>query len=442
MKKKITKLKDFFSNKIWCKDFKDTNFFVRSIIYICRIAIITFKNFYSDHCLLRSSSLVYTTLLSLVPVLAVSFSLLKAFGFQNRLNIFLSTFLTPIGERGQDISNYITTYVDNTNFASLGFFGLAGIIIAVILVMSNIENTFNDIWNIKKSRSLFRKIADYLSVLLIGPLFIIISIGIVASLESNWFVNKFLIDSIFSTIFFLVLRAMPLILLTLTFTFVYLFLPNKRVKFYSGFIAGLITSLLFIQSQLYYSYFAVISVKYNAIYGAIAQIPLFLIWIYICWIIILLGAEISYAIQYYKSYIGKYTSSEISQKEFEIISFSIYFLLIKHFNENKIFKLQDAIDILQLPEKIIKQVVLALAKLNFIILTEQEDTILILRNNPDNITISDFFDTIKKYKENKDEILVEEENITNFNNIIHQNFNKKIVELDFNIFNKIIPHTL
>lgn len=440
MKKNITIINEFFSEKIWCKDFENKNFFIRLFIYLCRIIIITFKNFHGDNCLLRASSLVYTTLLSLVPVLALSFSLLKAFGFQNRLNIFLNTFLSPIGERGSEINEYIITYVENTNFASLGFFGLAGLIISIILVMSNIEKTFNDIWNIKKSRHIFRKFSDYFSVLLIGPLFIIISIGIIASLETNWIVNKFFINGFLSSLFFSFLRSMPLILLTLTFTFIYLFLPNKRVKFLSGLIAGIITSLLFIQSQLYYNYFAVISVKYNAIYGAIAQIPLFLIWIYICWVIILLGAEISYSIQYYKSYIGKYISSEISQKEFEIISFSIYFLLIKYFNENKIFKLQHAIEILRLPEKIIKQVVVTLSKLNFLIISEQEDTVLILKTNPDNITISQFFDTIKKYKDNKDEVLITDKTINDFNKIIYNNFNKKIVEIDITQFQNILPN--
>jgi membrane protein len=439
MKKKISIIKEFFAEKIWCEDFKTKNIFLRALIYLCRIIIITLKNFHSDKCLLRASSLVYTTLLSLVPVLALSFSLLKAFGFQNRLNFFLSTFLSPIGDRGSEITEYIITYVDNTNFASLGFFGLAGIIIAVVLVMSNIEKTFNDVWNIKKSRHLFRKFSDYFSVLLVGPLFIIISIGIIASLESNWLINRYFADTIFSTLFFSLLKSMPFILLTLTFTFIYLFLPNKRVKFYSGLIAGVITSFLFIQSQLYYNYFAIISVKYNAIYGAIAQIPLFLVWIYICWIIILLGAEISYSVQYYKTYIGKYSSSDISQKEFEIIAFSIYFLLIKYFKENKTLKLQDIIEILKIPEKIIKQVILVLSRLNFIIISEQDETILVLRNNPETLTISNFFDTIKTYKENKDETLITENQMKSFNEYILKNFNNKFINLDAKYLNTIIP---
>lgn len=433
-------IKKFLFRDIWSEEIKNKNFLIKILIYILRIIIITVNNFIEDKCILRASALVYTTLLAIVPILALSFSILKGFKVHFKLQTILNNFLAPLGDKAYEISQNIVIYVNKTNFASLGFIGLLFLIVTVISVMSTIEKSFNEIWNVKKSRYLSRKFSDYISIIVIGPTLIILSMGIIATLQAKWFTSQFFLKSVFGVFILFLIKLLPFILLTLTFTFIFVFIPNTKVKFYSGFFAAIITALIFIKIELYYNYFSVISVKYNAIYGMMALIPLFLIWIYICWLIVLFGAEISYAIQNCKTYTGKFGTINLSHREIEFIAFIIYYFFSKNFQNNKSFSLTDVIDKLKLPERIIKQTIFILAKSGFLTVQEENGNYILPLQNPDSVHIKEFIERLKYYKEER-EFIISKKILNEFDILLSsENINKKVLEIDENLIKNFLIH--
>lgn len=267
------------------------------LVYTVRMLQVLVRDLASGDLNLRAMSLVYTTLLSLVPLLALSFSILKGFGVQEQMRPMLLNALSTLGEKGVEITDKLIGFVNNMSVGVLGVMGLILLIYTVIALMNKIERNFNYIWRITKSRSLARRFSDYLSVVLIGPVLVFSAMGLSATAKNTEIVQYLMGIEPFGTLIALFFKILPIILVVIAFTFVYIFIPNTKVRFVPALIGGIAASLMWnIVGQIFAS-FVITSGNYAAIYSAFATLIFFLIWLYMGWLILMLGSSISFYIQ-------------------------------------------------------------------------------------------------------------------------------------------------
>ncbi len=246
---------------------------------------------------LRAMSLVYTTLLSLVPLLAITFSVLKGFGVHNQIEPLLLNVLAPLGEKGVEITTQIIAFVDNMRVGVLGSLGLGLLIYTVIALMQKIERAFNYAWHVTQHRTLAQRFSDYLSVIIIGPLLIVSALGITGTVASTSVVETIAAIQPVSAIVHLAGRLVPYILIIAAFTFLYMFIPNTKVRFTSAVAGGFAAGVLWETVGWAFASYIVTSTKYAAVYAAFSTLILFMIWLYLSWVILLVGASIAFYCQ-------------------------------------------------------------------------------------------------------------------------------------------------
>lgn len=277
------------------------------IINFIRLFIISTREFIRDKCQEKASALTYYSLLSVVPVAAMAFGLAKGFGFDKTLQTQLETKLSGHEEAVKWITDFAMSYLNNTKGGMIAGVGFAMVLWSVMNVLGNIEASFNDIWKIKRPRSFIRKFSDYISIMLVAILFLVSSGSVIVL-----FSVKLSELPILSYLGYFFANLIPYVLVWISFTMVFFIMPNARVKFQSALFGGIIAGTLFQLLQFGYIHFQVGVTRYNAIYGSFAALPLFLVWMQWSWLIVLYGAEISFAHQNAKSLIYETDSTRIS----------------------------------------------------------------------------------------------------------------------------------
>jgi membrane protein len=261
---------------------------------IQRAVIVASARYQDDALSLQAMSLTYTTLLSLIPFLAVMFSVLTAFGVQNAIEPLLSQVLQPLGSNSGQITSRIIAFVENIRVGILGGVGLAMLFYTVVSLVSSIEDALNQIWRVPRSRSWGQRFATYLSVVLVGPVLVFTAFALTASAQSYWLVERLTRFEFVNEIFTLATRVMPFFLLCATFTLVYKLLPYTRVPVSSAVIGGAAAAILWQVVGTAFAAFVANSARYAAIYSSFAVMVVFLIWLYVGWLIFLFGAEVAY----------------------------------------------------------------------------------------------------------------------------------------------------
>lgn len=327
----LKRTRSFLGETVW-QEPSGAGRFRRFLFYSIRVIIITFKGFVDQMILLRASALCFSTLFAVVPVLAVGFSMLKGLGVQSEIEEILLKYLTAEQE---EVARQITTYISNTDFKALGAIGIGFLIVGVIMTLSNIEGTFNTIWGVTRSRTLSRQIADYISVLVLGPLLLVISTTLISSISTNALVR--------GLSRYMILRDLVLVFQTIlsfagvwiALTAMYMLMPNTRVRFIPALIAGIACGTLWEFAFFVYTDFYVGVVNYNKIYGTFAVLPIFLIWLFISWLIILVGAIMSHAIQQIRSYQQEQQEANASIAENEEMALYIAFHIARRFHRGE-----------------------------------------------------------------------------------------------------------
>jgi membrane protein len=279
---------------------------------------------------LRAMSLVYTTLLSLVPLLAFSFSVLKGFGVHNQVEPFLLQFLAPLGERGIEISQRIIGFVENIRVGVLGSVGLALLLYTVISLIYKVEQAFNYIWHVGRDRGLVERFSEYLSVLLIGPLLVFSALGFTASLMSSAWMQRLFEVPVLGELAETSGRLVPYLLVVAAFTFAYTFLPNTRVRLLPALAGGLLAGALWETVGWAFGTFVVTSTKYAAIYSGFAILILFMIWLFVSWLILLLGASIAFYLQHPEHLAVRRPGVALSNRLKERLALAALFLVAQH----------------------------------------------------------------------------------------------------------------
>ena len=254
---------------------------------------------------LRAMSLVYTTLLSIVPLLALSFSVLKAFGVHNQIEPALGRFLEPLGERGDEVTAQIIQFIGNMNVGVLGSLGLALLLYTAISLVQKIEVSFNFIWHVPEPRSFGTRFSSYLSVLLVGPLLVFSALGITAAASSIGIVRDLLAIEPFGRIAVQVGKLVPYALIIGLFTFIYMYIPNTRVGWRAALGGALVGGVAWQTAGWAFANFVASSAQYTAIYSGFAILIFFMIWIYVSWLIVLVGASVSFYIQHGEYVVAK-----------------------------------------------------------------------------------------------------------------------------------------
>lgn len=265
---------------------------------VARVAYALVRDMREGQLTLRAMSLVYTTILSLVPLLAISFSILKGFGVHNQVEPMLLNLLAPLGDKGVEITERIVGFVDNVKVGVLGSLGFVLLFYTVVSLMQKIERAFNYVWRIKSERSMGQRFRDYISVLVVGPTLVFASVGITASVMSATTVEALSAIEPFGTLVELVGWILPYLMIMAAFAFMYMFIPNTRVRLRPALVGGLVAGLLWNSVGWAFASFVVSSAKYTAIYSTFATLIFFLIWLYLGWLILLIGSNIAFYVQY------------------------------------------------------------------------------------------------------------------------------------------------
>ncbi len=304
----------------------------RGVRYLLRLILITITESTKNELSLRSGALTYTILLSLVPMLAMSTAIIKGVGGGDELRQAAYTYIETLEKSRFTIGsishheptpttssapaesenmtghlrsavNQLFDYVDKTNFAALGTIGVIGILLSVVIVLSNIETAMNAIWKVENGRSIIRKVADYLTLLILMPVSINVAFAASAFLANPTLSSKIDLVIPFPWIQTLLLQAVPVFFIALTFYAMYIFFPSAKVKSFPAILGATFAAICWFGVQNIYISLQVGVAKYNAIYGSFATLPLFLVWMYLGWIFILAGAQLTYALQNIKWYL-------------------------------------------------------------------------------------------------------------------------------------------
>ena len=243
---------------------------------------------------LRAMSLVYTTLLSIVPLLAVSISVLKGFGVHDQLEPTLNTLLAPLGPNSAEISARMVGFVENMKLGVLGALGLALLIYTAISLITKIEAAFNYCWRLRGKRRLVNRVSNYLSLIMVGPVLMFSAVALTASLRNHRVVGWLDQLPYMTDVMHGVGKVLPFVLVIATFTFIYLVVPNTRVRWRSALYGAAIAGILWETTGILFANFAGGSTSYTAVYSGLAILLLFMIWLYISWLILLTGASIAY----------------------------------------------------------------------------------------------------------------------------------------------------
>lgn len=298
---------NFFKSGIWTLSAADFPPFVRSLIALLRIIVLSVRCFFKNNCMLHASALTYYTLLAIVPVAALAFAIAKGFGLYARLETWFRGTLVGKEEVAEKIITFSNNLLENTKGGLIAGIGAIALLYITIRLMMQIEKSLNDIWGVKTGRAILRKISDYLAIVLLCPLIIIVTTGatVYTTVQLSQMANAIPgISGTMNAFLALFSRTLPVIITWLIFAFIYIFIPNTRVRIIPALTGGFIAGVLYYVVQVLYIAAQYNVAKYNAIYGSFAALPLFLIWLQISWTFILLGAEIAFACQNVSSYEG------------------------------------------------------------------------------------------------------------------------------------------
>ncbi len=329
----VTKAIQYFTTDIWRVRLSDLKGQKQVLIKYLRVLVLSLRGFIEDKCHLRASALTFFSLLSIVPVFAMIFGIAKGFGFEKMLERQIMEKAQGQEEVFRYVINFSNTMLENTKGGLIAGVGIALLFWAVMKVLGNIEISFNSIWGIQKPRSLGRKLVDYLALMLICPILLIISSSVTVFVASQvqMMTEHYSLLGAAAPIILPSLKILSLGVIWTLFTFIYIFMPNTNVQFKSGLIGGIIAGSLYQLVQWVYIAFQIGVSKYGAIYGSFAALPLFLVWLQTSWIVVLFGAEISFAHQNVETYEFESDCDSVSYSFRKLLSLRLAHLCIKRF---------------------------------------------------------------------------------------------------------------
>lgn len=357
-------LRQKIKSLLWEQNPNDMSWLQRVLLRQVQTVVLVFRDFGINQSLLRASALTYYTMLSIVPLLALIFALLKAFGVQNLLEpLIMERLNVGNGEAVQAILGYI----NNTQVGKMGTVGFGFLLVAVTSLLTNIEKSFNHVWGVPEIRPLMRRFSDYLSVILVGPVLIIAAISMTSSLASHNLVQKLIEMQLVGSMILLLFKVVPFIFMWLAFTVLYVFMSNIKVEWRAAFIGGVVGGTLWQFAQWAYVNFQVGVAKYNAIYGTMAALPIFMVWLYLSWVIVLFGLGVTYAKQNLRTSGRDLRGSEVSRNCYEQVALVLLVTLADRFSHGgKAMSQEQLAKLLFLPSRLCRNILRLLVEIGYV----------------------------------------------------------------------------
>lgn len=395
--KQISRLLDL----AWKDDLGRLHGIRRMAVFTARVVLVLVRELIGGQLNLRAMSLVYTTLLSLVPLLAVSFSVLKGFGVHNVIEPLLYNLLLPLGPKGVELTDMIISFVENVEVGVLGSVGFAMLIYTVIALVQKIESAFNFVWHIENLRSLSQRFSNYLSVILIGPVLIFSAVGFTAAVLNTQVAHRLVAIEPFGTLMLYGSRLVPYLLVCTAFTVIYLFIPNTRVHFRAALTGGVIAGVLWKVTGWGFAAFIASTSKYAAIYSSFAILILLLIWLYLSWLILLAGSQIAFYVQHPQYLTRTRLRIVLSNRLRELLALQVMYLVgYSHYHNRPPWGLEQLIDYLGLPGEALNRVIGGLLEAGYLaeIVSDDVPVYLPLRS-VETIRLSELLDDVRNYGE-------------------------------------------
>ncbi|VAW90406.1 Inner membrane protein YihY, formerly thought to be RNase BN [hydrothermal vent metagenome] len=396
---RLTQYHQAFSAWLWQPEIEQLPSAKAQLIRALRIINQVVNELRSGLLNLRAMSLVYTTLLSLVPLLAVSFSVLKGFGVHNQLEPLLLNLLAPLGTQGEEISGRIIEFVDNTRAMALGSLGLGVLIFTVISLMKKIEQAFNHTWHISKQRSFIQRFSHYLSIIVIGPVLIFSALGLMASMLSTTLMQQLINEPSIGWLVQSLKLLLPYLLISAAFTLIYLFIPNTRVRFRSALLGGLIAAMLWQSCGWLFASFVANSASHAAVYSAFAALILFIIWLYLGWLILLVGSSIAFHYQHPVGQAEQLDIATISIQDREQLGLLIVQRISqRHYQQHSPYTIESLSHELGLPMPLVTALIAALEQAKIIVECTNEEGGNLLPAQPfDQLTLGEVWQALRHH---------------------------------------------
>ena len=352
---KIKKARQFLVSDIWIINISAYGKLKSSFIAALKIVLITVNDFIKDKCVLRASSLTYYFFLAIVPFFAVATAVIKGFGLQNEYGeVLLNRVLM-----NPELSRDIISYIEQTNLETLGLFGAVALIYIAILLLSSVEKSFNDMWGVREERPYLKKIVYYLFAVMIVPVFITIIVSnVTAALTGGILASGIL----------------SYVIIWAAFTILYMYFTNEKVKLYTALGGGLLASILWNLTRIGFIFYAVRVKQFDRIYGSFSHIFLTFLWVYLNWMVVLIGSEFAFALQNYKTYRKEGKSDNISYSYKQKLALIILHLIYRRFKEGKYpLSADDIIGITRGPIKMINELLYELMEMGILVETKKDD---------------------------------------------------------------------
>ncbi|MBS3965600.1 MAG: YihY family inner membrane protein [Methylomonas sp.] len=369
----------------------------QTIAYQCQLWFRVLLREYGEGGLqFRAMSLVYTTLLALAPMLAVGFSVLKAFGVHNQMQPILFELLEPLGDNAQEIGENLTAFVESIQVGVLGFVGFLLLFYTATSLLYQVEDCFNHVWRVTSKRSLYRRFSDYLTVILIGPVLVFSAMGIATTMNDAELVKRLVAMEPFGSLYYGFGLILPYLLAMAAFGFVIAFVPNTRVGWLPALLGGGISALAWKACGFLFSVFVANSAQYSAIYSGFAVILLSMIWLYLSWLILLLGGVIAFHIQFprYLRYASRHPVLSIVQQE--CLALRLMYAIGRDHGRNCGFSTLPALaDEVDIPWEWVDDVLARLAGAGLLLIFDSDPKTYVLADDTDTILLRDIIGAIR-----------------------------------------------
>jgi len=356
------------------------------------------RDMFAGQLTLRAMSLVYTTLLSVVPLIAFSFAVLKGFGVDELLEDKMYLLLEPLGEKGREITDNVMRLVQNVNGGVLGGVSLAFFIYTAISMVQKVEEAFNYAWYVSKPRSFARRFTEYVFVLTIGPVAIVLALGMIGSLQDDGIVKYLLDNQIVGPLFVATSKVTPFLLVTGAFAFLYWFMPNTKVRLASALVGGVAGGFLWATLGVIVATFIVNSARTMSVYGGFAIAIVALIWLYLNWLVLLVGAQLAYYHQnpaYLR--IGR-REPRLSSGTRERLALNIMLLVGQAFRDSQVtLTIAEISDKLAIPSITLEPIVTGLEENGLLTSTEKET--LLPGRDTTRIALGDILAVVREFGE-------------------------------------------
>jgi membrane protein len=343
---------------------------------------------------IRAMSLAYTTLLSLVPLMVFSFAILKGLGARGDLRFIVHEFFRPVGSAATQLTESVMQFVANMRGELLGSIGLAFLVYTVVTTIQKVETSFNAVWRVERTRSFGRRFAEYLSVMILGPILLAVAIGLLGTAEHSPFAQRLQTVAPFAVISDVLAQIAPYAIVTVVFTFMYSFIPNTQVQFRAALIGGVTAGIMWALVGRAFTALILYSSQLVAVYTGFAIVLTTLIWVYLSWLILLIGAQLAFYVQFPQYLRHGLEAIELTGSDRERAALSIMYLIGRDYGAGKIFwnaaRLAAELDV---PSIALSPVVARLERARLIVATEKE--LFVPGRDPESILLADIVDAAR-----------------------------------------------